>query len=153
MCYFSRNTFFHMQFVTLCCFWSVSVHALRLATSLPEGSGDQDPQQISTGITDQGESKTRTKPHKAGPWQSLSVEALWGRWSAATSFSLAATVIALRARLHVLQPCKAQWWQWWTKLDLCPLPDPLQKMRSYFVFTELCLWQEGDYRAMPFILF
>lgn len=31
------------------------------------GSGDQDPQQVAAGITDQGESETRTKPVRLGP--------------------------------------------------------------------------------------
>jgi len=41
------------------------------------------------------------KACEAGPWQSLSDAAPWGRWRAATCFSLAAMLLALRAWLHV----------------------------------------------------
>lgn len=37
----------------------------------------------------------------AGRWQSLSVEALWGSWRAASCLSLTAILLALRAQLQV----------------------------------------------------
>lgn len=80
------------------------------------------------------------KACEAGSWQSLSVLPPWGMWRAATCFSLAAILLALRARLHVSQPCKAQPWQWWAKLDLCALPRSLGKMRYP---TDAYLCQEG----------
>lgn len=67
------------------------------------------------------------KACEAGSWQSLSVVALWGRWRAATCFSLTAILLALRAQLHVLQPWEAQRCQWWAKWDLCPTSSSLGK--------------------------